>query len=132
MRGRCQRHQKTTTDSTSIVIETRHSRSRKLEGHWHPDELYFDQLEINTLGTVDNTDGTPALVQLKFQSPQCTTQLICKLRCRMKRHTAYYLYRTVSPRGNVTQYCNPTNLHPSNMRITAYGGHSHTLYISFK
>ena len=35
-------------------------------------ELYFDQLEINTLGTVGNTDGTQALVQLKFQSHQCT------------------------------------------------------------
>ena len=42
-------------------------------------ELYFDQLEINTLGTAGNTDGTQALVQLKFQSPQCTNQLICKL-----------------------------------------------------
>ena len=35
-------------------------------------ELYFDQLEINTLETTGNTDGPQALVQLKFQSPQCT------------------------------------------------------------
>ena len=42
-------------------------------------ELYFDQLDIDTLGTAGNTDGTHALVQLKFQSPQCTNQLICKL-----------------------------------------------------
>ena len=42
-------------------------------------ELYFDQIEINTLGTAGNTDGTHALVQLKCQSPHCTNQLICKL-----------------------------------------------------
>ena len=32
------------------------------------------------------------------------------------------------PHGNVTQDGIPTNLHPSNMQITAYGGHTVTHY----
>ena len=32
------------------------------------------------------------------------------------------------PLDNVTQYGIPTNLHPSNMRITVYGGHTVTHY----
>ena len=42
-------------------------------------EFRFYQVEINTLGDAENNDGTPKLVQLKIQSPQCTNQLICKL-----------------------------------------------------
>ena len=39
------------------------------DNHVNQSELYFDQLEINTLETASNTEGTQALVQLKFQSP---------------------------------------------------------------
>ena len=86
-------------------------------------ELYFDQLEINTLGTAGNTEGTQALVQLKFKSPQCTNQLICKLdTCAEGNVIPLTTYKTMSPHCHVTQYGIPTNLSPSNMRITAYGG----------
>ena len=37
-------------------------------------------------------------------------------------------YKTLSPHCNVTQDCILTNLHRSNMRITAYGGHTVTHY----
>ena len=92
-------------------------------------ELYFDQLEINTLGTDGNTEGTKALVQLKFQSPRCTNQLICQLDTGAEGNVIpLTTYKTMSPHFNVTRYGIPTNLHPSNTRITAYGGHIVTHY----
>ena len=92
-------------------------------------ELYFDQLEINTLGTAGNTEGTQELVQLKFQSPQCTNQLIYKLDTGAEGNVVpLTTYKTMSPNCHVTQDGIPTNLHPSNMRITAYGGHTVTHY----
>ena len=92
-------------------------------------ELYFDQLEINTLGTACNTECTHALVQLKFQSPRCTNQLICKLHTDAEGNVIpLTTYKTMSPHDNVTQDGIPTNLHPFNMRITAYGGHTVTHY----
>ena len=92
-------------------------------------EFYFDQLEINTLGTAGNIEGTQALVQLKFPSPQCTNQLICKLDTVAEGNVIpLTTYKTMSPHCNVTHDGIPTNLHPSNMRITAYGGHTVTQY----
>ena len=92
-------------------------------------ELYFDLLEINTMWIAGNTDGTQALVQLKFQSPQCTNQLICKLDTGAEGNVIpLTTYKAMSLRCNVTQDGIPTNLHPSNMRITAYGGHTFTYY----
>ena len=92
-------------------------------------ELYFDQLEINTLGTAGNTEGTQALVQLKFLSPQYTNQLICKLDTGAEGNVIpLTTSKTMSPHCHVTQYGIPTNLHPSNMRITAHGGHTVTHY----
>ena len=88
-------------------------------------EFRFYQLEINTLGDAGNNDGTQALVQLKIQSPQCTNQLICKLDTGAEGNVIpLTTYKTMSPHCNVTQDGIPTNLHRSNMRITAYGGHT--------
>ena len=70
--------------------------------------LYFDQLEINTLGTAGNTEGTQELVQLKFQSPQCTNQLICKLDTGAEGNVVpLTTYKTMSPHCHVTQNCIP-------------------------
>ena len=92
-------------------------------------ELYFDQLEINTLGTAGNTDGTQALVQLKCQSPQCRNQPICKLDTGAEGNVIpLTTYKTMSPHSIVIQDGIHTNLHPSNMRFTAYGGHTVTHY----
>ena len=122
----------TSTRDTRTRRPTRPVMSKKhaLENSKDTDnqsELYFDQLEITTLGTAGNTDGTQALVQLKCQSPQCTNQLICKLDTGAEGNVIQLTtYKTMSPRCNVTQYGIPTILHPSSMRITAYGGHTVT------
>ena len=115
--GRCQRHQ-----NTRLVMSTKQG-IHALENSKDTDnqsELYFDQLEINTLGTAGNTDGTQALVQLKSQSPQCTNQLICKFDTGAEGNVISLItYKTMSPRCNVTQDGIHTNLHPSNMRISS-------------
>ena len=81
------------------------------------------------LGDAGNNDDTQALVQLKIQSPQCTNQLICKLDTGSEGNIIpLTTYKTMSPHCNVTQDGIPTNLHRSNMRITAYGGHTVTHY----
>ena len=88
-------------------------------------ELYFDQL----VETACNAEGTQALVQLTFQSPQCTNQLICKLDTGAEGNVIpLTTYKKMSPHCHVTQYGIPTNLNPSNMRITAYGGNIVTHY----
>ena len=92
-------------------------------------ESYFDQLGINTLGTAGYTEGTQELVQLKFQSPTCTNQLICKLEAGAEGNVIpLTTYKTMSPHCHVTRDGIPTNLNPSNMRITAYGGSVVTHY----
>ena len=68
-------------------------------------------------------------MQLKFQSPQCTHQLICKLDTGAEGIVIpLTTYKTMSPHCHVTQDGIPTNLNPSNMRITAYGGNVVTHY----
>ena len=68
-------------------------------------------------------------MQLKIQSPQCTNQLICKLDTGAEGNVIpLTTYKIMSPPCNVTQYGIPTNLHSSNIQITAYGGHSVTQY----
>ena len=70
--------------------------------------------------TAGNIEGTQAFVQLKFPSPQCTNQLICKLDTGAEGNVIpLTTYKTMYPHFNVTRYVIPTNLHPSNMRITA-------------
>ena len=104
-------------------------KEKDTDNHVNQSELYFDQLEINTLETAGNTEGTQALVQLKCQSPQCTNQLICKLDTGAEENVIpLTTYKTMSPHCHVTQDGIPTNLNPSNMRITAYGGNVVTHY----
>ena len=68
-------------------------------------------------------------MQLKFQSPQCTNQLICKLGIGAEGNVIpLTTYKTISPHCHVTQDGIPTNLNTSNMRITAYGGNVVTHY----
>ena len=72
-------------------------------------------------------------MQLKTQSPECTNQLICKLDKSAEGNAIpLTAYKTLSPRCNVTQDGIPMNIHPSNMRITAYGGHTVTQYRTCK
>ena len=119
--------QNTTTESTSNVKETRHRRSWKLEGHWHPEWTIF-RPAINRLGM---------LVTLVVHRRWCnwksslhsarTMQLICKLDAGAEGNViSLTTYKTMFPRCNVTRDGIPMNLHPSN--ITAYGGHTVTYY----
>ena len=62
-------------------------------------------------------------MQLKFQSPQCTNQLICKLDTGAEGNVIpLTTHKTMSQHFHVTQYGIHKNLNRSNMRITAYGG----------
>ena len=120
--GRCQRRQNTMANSTCNGKETMHTCSKKnSENTVNQSEYLFYQLEISTLGDSGNTECTQALVQLKIQSPQCTHQLIFKIDTGAEGNVIpLTTYKTMSPHCNVTQYGIPTDLHPSNMRITAY------------
>ena len=88
-------------------------------------EIYFHQLEINTLGEDTDNTSTQALVQLTVKSTQCTKQLTCKIDTGAEGNVIpLATYKHVSPYSDLNQDGIPTDLNPSNMRVTAYGGHT--------
>ena len=104
-----------------------HQDVHALEGGHDADvsDLYFHQLEINTLGEATDNTGTQALVQLTVKSTQCTKQLTCKIDTGAEGNVIpLATYKHVSPHSDLNQDGIPTGLKPSNMRITAYGGHT--------
>ena len=128
--GRCQRRKNTMANSTSTRNETRHTCSGNSENTDNQSQHHFYQLEINTLGDARNTEGTQA--QLKIQSPQCIHYLICKLDTGAEGNVIpLTTCKTMPPHCNETQDDIPTNMHPSNMRVTdslhMEGIQSHTM-----
>ena len=93
------------------------------------DDLYFRDLEINTLAEDGGEGSTQALVQLTLQSSQCARKLTCKLDTGVEGNVIpLATYKMMLPRAKFNQDGTPKDLRTSNMRITAYGGHTVTQY----
>ena len=89
------------------------------------DIYIIHQLEINPPEEATDNTSTQAPVQLPDKSIQCTEQLTCNIDTGTEGNVIpLATYKHVSPYSDLNQDGIPTDLKPSNVRITAYGGHT--------